>query len=173
MASHDIDCPDWDDCNWEHVSASHSEPECHAASDAGYDSDCSTWLLLDQPEVNTKFPSSKVLVIGSLCEIAHEHQHKAQASITTESPDLTHPLHIATTTETPTCPQWLDLKCQLTGTSRQQSSGCCCYCACSDRRPHTASGLYETYVDSTGWVESAERWEYYCPGCRDAGERWA
>ncbi|KAI0129727.1 hypothetical protein BJ170DRAFT_285441 [Xylariales sp. AK1849] len=57
------------------------------------------------------------------------------------------------------CSHWADRNCSLEG------SGLCC--ACSDRRVQTKSGLYSIYVDGQGWVDGANRWAYYCPGCKE------
>jgi len=48
MADQDVDCAEWDDSDWEHASVLHFDPECHVVSDEGYDTESSTWLLLDE-----------------------------------------------------------------------------------------------------------------------------
>jgi len=161
MADQDVDCAEWDDSDWEHASVLHFDPECHVVSDEGYDTESSTWLLLDEHSERQECLTLSVGIYEPP-ELVNKQQRKAHAS-PTESLDLTRSQH-AETKKTSICPHWLESGCQLTGTPNRRWC-----CACSNRRPRTASGLYEAYVDGTGWVKSAERWEHYCPGCKAAG----
>ncbi|KAI0178760.1 hypothetical protein GGR52DRAFT_533321 [Hypoxylon sp. FL1284] len=60
----------------------------------------------------------------------------------------------------PPCSHWSESKCRITVRSRK-------CCSCIDERPETESSLYPMFVDGQGWVEKAERWHFYCPGCRE------
>ncbi|XXH05690.1 hypothetical protein Hte_012125 [Hypoxylon texense] len=78
-------------------------------------------------------------------------------------PNVKRPAHVARSRETreqePPCSHWSESECLITVKSRK-------CCACMDQRPETKSGKYPMYVDGEGWVESATRWQYYCPNCQ-------
>ena len=40
-------------------------------------------------------------------------------------------------------------------------------CICKDQREYTYNGLYENYKDGRLRCNTAKRWEYYCPFCKD------
>jgi hypothetical protein len=61
------------------------------------------------------------------------------------------------------CEHWLERWCSLTAYGGQ-------CCSCSDQRPRTKSKLYPAYVDGRGGVMKAQRWDYYCPGCKNYEE---
>lgn len=61
--------------------------------------------------------------------------------------------------ETPhrrSCPHKAEVGCQL-----HAVEGCC---SCADQRP--VKDAYKIYVDGQGMVNTPNRWEHYCPGCR-------
>ncbi|KAI0837205.1 hypothetical protein F5Y06DRAFT_297993 [Hypoxylon sp. FL0890] len=75
----------------------------------------------------------------------------------------------ATAMGQPPCAHWSEASCSLKVHSRK-------CCACTDERPQEESGRYPMYVDGKGWVDEAERWQYYCPPCQayfdpDASEK--
>lgn len=72
-----------------------------------------------------------------------------------------HTTHSAVTSRANQCSHFTRRGCSMTATA-----GKCC--ACADRRPHSESGLYSTYIDGKGWVEGSTRSAGYCPNCKRA-----
>ncbi|OAA68259.1 hypothetical protein SPI_00454 [Niveomyces insectorum RCEF 264] len=62
---------------------------------------------------------------------------------------------------TSSCAHWVSRGCALT-------SGPRVCCACLDKRPVRADGLYMRYADGRGYTRSSPRWAHYCTGCKRA-----